>query len=91
MTELTREQEKVIDALAARHGAAKVLPLERGAVIARGWHEHEGSDLRQPGRWWYVSPDPCAVMLRWARDDEVDAAVEANEARELLTEAGLTP
>ncbi len=100
----TPEQDKIIAALAAEHGAVKVLLLRcTTAVLACGWSE--AADTADGGRakWWYVPPDPAAPAagvprLRYAHDYEVSNAEredaftgEQAAVRELLSAAGLRP
>lgn len=97
------EQDKIIEALAAEHGAVTVLPL-RGtdAVLACGWVEAFGPDGEHDdeprGPWWYVPADPATpithaqpeyVPLRYAYDTEIAIALEQDAVRELLSAAGL--
>jgi hypothetical protein len=97
----TSEQDKIMEALAAEHGAVKVLPL-RGttAVLACGWAVDSDSLCAELARgpWWYVPADPATapafahedeVPLRYATEQEIADALEQDAVRELLSAAGL--
>lgn len=92
------EQDKIIEALAERHGSSKMLPLcGTDAVLACGCTAGTEATI---GKWWYVPADPVAVPagggpadvpLRYAYEQEIADAHEQDAVRELLSAAGLQP
>ncbi len=95
----TPEQDKIIEALTAEHGAVKVLPL--CGTLACGWREGSEEDdiCSYPiGKWWYVPIEPAMELsvaagpsLRYAYEQEIADAFEQDAVRELLSAAGLEP